>query len=210
MTSIASVHLGRRILLCCSPKVYFLFLPVKVFFSLFFALIRCEVMGQGCHMCTDCNAVWGKFVIWGYKKNTFELNEWVKCLTRIMWEGALGAHIFPQSISPWSSDGAAKPLICNQCVSYSWLYWETRKRTLISLASCSPGAVYKAGAPEAETVWGGRAAARSAQAYPRRRHLLPAQRVDEDGCVPRWVNDLLTSEDSEQCVTAGLHGNTPL
>jgi len=36
------------------------------FFSCFFGeffLIRCEVKGQGCRMCTDCKALWGGFVI---------------------------------------------------------------------------------------------------------------------------------------------------
>jgi len=47
MTSIASVHPGRGILLCCSFLPLF---PCKSFFSIFweFFLIRCEVLGQGC------------------------------------------------------------------------------------------------------------------------------------------------------------------
>jgi len=54
--TIASVHPGRGILLCCSPEGFFTFFPVKDLF-----LIRCEVKGQGCHMCTDSKALWGKF-----------------------------------------------------------------------------------------------------------------------------------------------------
>jgi len=35
------------------------FFPVKVFFSISweFFLIRCEVKGQGCRMCTDCKTL---------------------------------------------------------------------------------------------------------------------------------------------------------
>jgi len=41
------------------------FSPVKGFFSISweFFLTRCEVLGQGCRMYTDCKALWGKFVI---------------------------------------------------------------------------------------------------------------------------------------------------
>jgi len=42
-----------------------------------FFLIRCEVLGQGCCMCTDCKALWGEFVICEnglYKINWIELN----------------------------------------------------------------------------------------------------------------------------------------
>jgi len=75
MTSVASVHPGRGILLCCS--VFNFFLRERVFsisWELF--LIRCEDLGQGCRMCTDCNALWGKFVICDigrYKINWIEL-----------------------------------------------------------------------------------------------------------------------------------------
>jgi len=36
-----------------------------MFFPIFweFFLLRCEVKGRGCRMCTDCKALWGKFVI---------------------------------------------------------------------------------------------------------------------------------------------------
>jgi len=66
----------RGILLCCSPEGFFPFFPVKGCFPFFgeFFLIRCEVLGQGCCMCTDCKAIWGTFVILGYKKQT-ELNK---------------------------------------------------------------------------------------------------------------------------------------
>jgi len=59
MTSVASVHPGRGILLCCSPEGFFPFLPVKVFCSISWELflIRCEVLGQGCRMRTDCKAL---------------------------------------------------------------------------------------------------------------------------------------------------------
>jgi len=79
MASIASVHPGRRILLCCSPEGFFPFFPRESFFSISweFFLIRCEVLGQGCHMCKDCKALWGKFVFCdnGLKKmNWIDLN----------------------------------------------------------------------------------------------------------------------------------------
>jgi len=69
MTSIASVNLGRGILLYWSPEGFFAFFPVKGFF---------EVLGQGCRMCTDCKALWGKFLICDvglYKINWIELNK---------------------------------------------------------------------------------------------------------------------------------------
>jgi len=43
-----------------------------------FFLIRCEFKGQGCRLCTDCKAVWGKFVISDngrHKIKWIELNE---------------------------------------------------------------------------------------------------------------------------------------
>jgi len=52
----------------CAMLLSWKFLPFfslwKVF-SIFgeFFLIRREVLGQGCHMCTDCKALWGKFEI---------------------------------------------------------------------------------------------------------------------------------------------------
>jgi len=65
ISSIASVHPGRGILLCCSPQGFFLFFLWKVYFSFLgvFPDPMCEVKGQGCRMCTDCKAHWGKFVI---------------------------------------------------------------------------------------------------------------------------------------------------
>jgi len=62
-------------LLCCSPEGFFPFFPVKDFFGEIF-LIRCEVKGQGCRMCTDYKALWGKFAICDngiYKINWSEL-----------------------------------------------------------------------------------------------------------------------------------------
>jgi len=69
----------KGILLCCSPEGFFTFFPVKGFISIFwwFFLIRCEVKGQGCFMCTDCRALWGRFLICDvglYKINWIELN----------------------------------------------------------------------------------------------------------------------------------------
>jgi len=54
------------------------FFTVKRASSIFwdFFLIRCEVKGQGCCMCPDCKALWGKFVICDiglYKINWIEL-----------------------------------------------------------------------------------------------------------------------------------------
>jgi len=54
------------ILLLSILKVSSVFsLHVKGFFSISweFFLIRCKILGQGCRMCTDCKALWGKFVI---------------------------------------------------------------------------------------------------------------------------------------------------
>jgi len=50
-----------------APEGFFTFVPVNFFVPSFweFFLIRCEVKGQGCRMCTDCKALWGKFVIMG-------------------------------------------------------------------------------------------------------------------------------------------------
>jgi len=41
------------------------FFPCESFFSICwdFFLIRCEVLGQGCQMCTGGKALWGKFII---------------------------------------------------------------------------------------------------------------------------------------------------
>jgi len=50
----------RGILLCCSPEgVFPFFLFERVLFFIFgeFILIRCEVLGQGCRMCTNCKAL---------------------------------------------------------------------------------------------------------------------------------------------------------
>jgi len=45
------------------------FVPPERFFYIFweFFLIRCKVKGQGCRMCTDCKALWGKFVICDFR-----------------------------------------------------------------------------------------------------------------------------------------------
>lgn len=50
-----------------------------------FFLSRCEVQGQGCHMCTDSKALWGKFVIQGYTKY-IELNQITYILNPYMIE----------------------------------------------------------------------------------------------------------------------------
>jgi len=48
MASIASVHPGRGIILCCSSEGFFPFFPCESFFSISWELllIRCEVLGQ--------------------------------------------------------------------------------------------------------------------------------------------------------------------
>jgi len=60
-----SVHPEQGSSSVALPKVSSLFSPVNYNFFLFleFFLIRCEVKGQGCRMCTDCKALWGEFVI---------------------------------------------------------------------------------------------------------------------------------------------------
>jgi len=67
----------RGILLCVSPEGFFPFFPCeKVIWE--FLLMRCEVLGQGCRMCTDCKALLGKFVTCEnglYKINWTELNQ---------------------------------------------------------------------------------------------------------------------------------------
>jgi len=57
----SSVHPGEGSSSVALLKVSSLFSPERVFsISWEFFLIRCEVKGQGCHMCTDCK---GKCVI---------------------------------------------------------------------------------------------------------------------------------------------------
>jgi len=49
-----------------SPEGFFPLFSLWTFFffiSWEFFLLRCEVLGQRCCMCTDCKALWGKFVI---------------------------------------------------------------------------------------------------------------------------------------------------
>jgi len=46
---------------CCTRSDY-LFFPMKGFF-LFFRSFSWKVKGQGCRMCPDCKALWGKFAI---------------------------------------------------------------------------------------------------------------------------------------------------
>jgi len=65
-------------------KVSSLFFLWKGFFYFLgeFFLIRCEFLGQGCCMCTDCKALWGKFVICDiglYKIDWIELNWFGQC-----------------------------------------------------------------------------------------------------------------------------------
>jgi len=67
-------------------KVSSLFPPWKFF------LIHCEVLGQGCRKCTDCKALWSRFVICDirlYKINWIELN-WTTATT----------NLIPDSLSP--------------------------------------------------------------------------------------------------------------
>jgi len=55
------VHPGER-----SSSILHLFSPWNWFFSSIsweFLLIRCEVKGQGCGMCTYCKALWGTLII---------------------------------------------------------------------------------------------------------------------------------------------------
>jgi len=77
MSSILLSILERDPPLLLSWRVLPLF-PLKGFFLFFgeFFLIRCEVKGQGCRMCTDCKALWGEFVICDiglYQINCIEL-----------------------------------------------------------------------------------------------------------------------------------------
>jgi len=57
----------RGVLLCCSPEGFFTFFPpLKCFFFYSLGVVpdpMWEVKGQGCRMCTECKALWGKFVI---------------------------------------------------------------------------------------------------------------------------------------------------
>jgi len=55
MASILPSILERDPPLLLSWRLFFIFGE--------FFLIRCEVKGQGCRMCTDCKALWGKCVI---------------------------------------------------------------------------------------------------------------------------------------------------
>jgi len=67
----------RGILLCCSPDGCFSFSPMKGCLGVFPDLMWGP--GTGMSMCTDCKALWGKFVICEnglYKINWIELN-WI-------------------------------------------------------------------------------------------------------------------------------------
>jgi len=77
MTSILLSILERDPPLFLSWRFLHFFLTVKGSISWEFFLIRCEVKGQECVMCTDCKALWGEFVICDigqYKINWSELN----------------------------------------------------------------------------------------------------------------------------------------
>jgi len=78
MTSIASVHPGEGSSSVALLKVSSTFFPRESFFSVSweFFLIRCEVKGQGCRMCTDCKAQWGTFVICGIGLYIINWIEW--------------------------------------------------------------------------------------------------------------------------------------
>jgi len=58
------------------------FLPCERVFSISweFFLIRCEVLGPGCRMCTDCQAHWGKFVVCDI--GLYKIN-WIKLCNKI-------------------------------------------------------------------------------------------------------------------------------
>jgi len=58
---------------------FFLFFPPERFFSISweFFLIRCEVLGQECRMCTDCKALWGKFIICDFGLYQWNWIEWL-------------------------------------------------------------------------------------------------------------------------------------
>jgi len=74
-----------RVLTDCRGFFPLFYFPRESFFSISweFFLIRCEVLGHGCRMCTDCKALWGKFVICEMylqnKLNWIELN-WIELL----------------------------------------------------------------------------------------------------------------------------------
>jgi len=92
MTSLASLHPGEG----SSSVLFWRFLPFfssNVFsFSWEFFLIPRKVKGQGCDMCTDCKALWGKFVICDIE--LYEIN-WIELKgirTQIM-------SLWPQDLS---------------------------------------------------------------------------------------------------------------
>jgi len=93
----------RGILLCCSPDGFFPFFPHERFFSIswVFFLIRCEVLGQGCRMCPDCKALWGKCVFCDnglYKIIWIELNQ--DQAPDLGWQGLLSTPPPPSVCFP--------------------------------------------------------------------------------------------------------------
>jgi len=71
------------------------FFPCERFLNISweFFLIRCEVLGQGCRMCTECTALWGKFGMW-YWTIQNKLN-WIE----------------NKSLNSWSSASSVQPLL---------------------------------------------------------------------------------------------------
>jgi len=89
MTSIASAHPGEGSSSVAVLKVSSPYFPCESFFSISweFLLIWCEVKGQGCRMCTDCKALWGKFVICDvglYKINWIETSHRLEFSTNFL------------------------------------------------------------------------------------------------------------------------------
>jgi len=80
-----NLWLERLLLSILERDLRFLpFFPqVKSFFyiSWEFFLIRCEVKGQGCRMCIDCKALWGKFIICDIGLSTIN---WIKLLCSLV------------------------------------------------------------------------------------------------------------------------------
>jgi len=77
----------------------------SIYWELF--LIRCEVKGQGCRMCTDCKARWGEFVscdIELYKINWIELSLFFNSLGRKCFKSPEPAA---EGSGLWRGDSAA-------------------------------------------------------------------------------------------------------
>jgi len=77
----------------CTVTVHRLF---SISWELF--LIRCEVKGHGCRMCTDCKALWGKFIICDIG------------LYKITWI----VFLLPQGLTPKVDSLASEEMSCLQ------------------------------------------------------------------------------------------------